>query len=54
MIISTTQPSVFELPLDPNPAEIESPTSSIFLARGVGSFALPFVVNPKKMKGFAA
>ena len=45
---------MFELPLDPNPADIESPTSSIFLVRGVGSFVLPLVVNPKKMKGFAA
>ena len=41
-----------ELPLDPKPAEIESPISSILRERGVGSIALPSVVKPKKTNGF--
>ena len=43
---------VSEVPLAPYPAEIESPRSSIFLERGVGSTALPSVVKPSKTNGF--
>lgn len=48
----TGQPAVLALPLDPNPAEIESPISSILRDLGVGSIATPSVEKPKKTKGF--
>lgn len=52
MIKLPAQFAVFELPLAPYPAEIESPISSILRERGVGLAALPSVVKPKKTNGF--
>jgi hypothetical protein len=50
--MKSLQFEVLELPFAPNPAEIESPTRSILLERGVGARVLPSVIKPKKTNGF--